>query len=99
MTAWLYREASHALPVGEEAAHVLRQKGYRGPLELLPYGIDETVATSGRGRDSGSSGGREGSLVFGYLGRFVDDDLPLGFRRVVTRPPRTDGAQGTWAPS
>jgi glycosyltransferase involved in cell wall biosynthesis len=89
----IYRQAAHALPVGEEAAQVLRQKGYRGPLEVFPYGIDETLyqpdpdAAVLRAR----LGATEGSLVFGYLGRFVEekgiDVLLDAFLRIKDRHP------------
>jgi glycosyltransferase involved in cell wall biosynthesis len=92
---WIYRQASHALPVGEEAAQVLRAKGYRGPLTVFPYGIDEAfhrrqpeAARIVRQR----AGAEAERFVFGYLGRFVEEKglrgLVQAFARVARAHPR-----------
>ncbi len=72
---WVYRHASHALPVGEEAAQVLRDKGYENPSTVFPYGIDETVY---KPLDAEAQSLRQQyhcteRFIFGFLGRLAEE--------------------------
>ena len=66
----VFREARWAFTAGEDAADVLKWKGYAGPISLLPFGVDPGLfkpqdATSLR-EDLGLAG-----TVFAYFGRLV----------------------------
>lgn len=76
---WIYREAAHALPVGEEAAQVLRRKGYENPLTIFPYGIDETLYRPEHKlgqRFRALSNTANERFVFAYFGRLVEEKGP-----------------------
>jgi glycosyltransferase involved in cell wall biosynthesis len=61
---WCFRRAAFALPVSNAVAEVLRRKGYRGPLHVLPLGIDtKRWRRKEIDRDAGAS------MTVGYLGR------------------------------
>lgn len=65
---FVYREAAFALAGARAAADVMRQKGYRGPLEVGPYSID-----AARYRPPDSDRALRESLVIGYVGRLVPE--------------------------
>jgi glycosyltransferase involved in cell wall biosynthesis len=67
---FVYAWATFALPVSSAVAAVLRQKGYRGPLEVLPFGIDTELyrPTGAEARVSGISKERP---TIGYVGRLT----------------------------
>jgi glycosyltransferase involved in cell wall biosynthesis len=58
-----HERAAFAFPVSRAVAEVLRAKGYRGPLEVLPLGIDTRGRPAGVDRDDASA------LTVGYIGR------------------------------
>ena len=96
---WAYRQSSHALPVGEEAAGVLRAKGYQGPLTVFPYGIDETLyrrQPDAARRLRERTGTNEEWFVFGYLGRFVEEKGLKGLVRAFARVARTHPRVALW---
>ena len=66
--AWVYRQAALALPVSASVAEVLRAKGYRGALEVLPLAVDLRLycPTASQERESGP-------LHLGYGGRLVPE--------------------------
>ena len=61
---WLYRRAALALPVSEAVSQVLRSKGYRGRVDVLPLAVDMTP-----GRDVPPPPVHPGRLTLGYVGR------------------------------
>jgi glycosyltransferase involved in cell wall biosynthesis len=82
-----FERAAFALPVSVSVADVLREKGYRGPLEVLPLGIDtRRWRRSGAGRESGTP------LTVGYIGRLSPekgvDTLLEALARVANRDVR-----------
>jgi glycosyltransferase involved in cell wall biosynthesis len=73
---WVYKKSTHAFPVGEEAAHVLKAKGYKKAYTAFPYGIDEklyapklTQALQIRTQHHLMPQ----NFIFGYLGRLVPE--------------------------
>jgi glycosyltransferase involved in cell wall biosynthesis len=62
----VHRRASFALPVSEEVGQVLRQRGYAGPLEVLPLPFDPARL------HGGADHGRAPPVV-GYLGRLSSE--------------------------
>ena len=61
-----YHAAQHAVAGNQEAAAVLKAKGYRGPVTVIPqFGIDPAVF-----RPAASTGER-GPFRIGYLGRWT----------------------------
>lgn len=64
---FVYREAAFALAPAEPAAEVLREKGYRGPVTVVPYSIDLSLYRPRTERAQGEP------LVVGYVGRLVPE--------------------------
>jgi glycosyltransferase involved in cell wall biosynthesis len=65
---WVYEHVDFALPVTTEVAGVLRDKGYRGRVEVLPLPVD--TERFGPARDE-SNGSR--AFTAGYVGRLADE--------------------------
>jgi glycosyltransferase involved in cell wall biosynthesis len=64
--------AACANVVNEEAGAVLRQKGYKGRIANMPYGVDPNFYAPLDARALRQSLGLTG-MVFGYLGRLVEE--------------------------
>jgi glycosyltransferase involved in cell wall biosynthesis len=65
METRVYRSASHAIAGSEEAARVLREKGFRSGITVVPqFGVDPEMF-SPRART-------HGSFTVGFLNRFVE---------------------------
>lgn len=72
--AWLetavYRTVSHAVAGSEETAKVLRAKGYRKSLSIIPqFGVDPAVFQPGLGPD--------GPFTIGFFNRLIPSKGPL----------------------
>jgi len=91
--AWMQNRilssADHAMVVSEEAADVLRRKGYAGPVTELPHGIDPEVLAP---RDNSELRSRlrvKDGPVIGYVGRIAGEkgvwDLLRAARILVDR--------------
>ena len=63
----VYRDAAFALVVAPPMAEVLRSKGYRGPIDVIPHSLDLSLY-----RPMPRPGPRE-DLVVGYMGRLVPE--------------------------
>jgi glycosyltransferase involved in cell wall biosynthesis len=63
----VHSTAAFALPVSEEVADVLRAKGYRGPLQVLPLGVDTSAFAAVNG------GPPDRPFTLGYVGRLADE--------------------------
>jgi len=59
-----FRNADYAYPCSEGAAEVLRDKGYKGKLKVIPLGLDEKESVK-RIRDD--------TFAIGYVGRLVKE--------------------------
>ena len=77
-----FRRASHAIAGNPTAADVLRTKGYRGPITVIPqFGVDPSIFsprpvdahTPTQNGDSSSSVVRPSSFIIGYAGRLVPE--------------------------
>ncbi|MEZ4767490.1 MAG: glycosyltransferase [Caldilineales bacterium] len=94
-----YRRAAFAIAGNAEAAQVLRDKGYRGPLTVLPqFGVDPGLYRPGVAplldRPAGTS------LVVGYAGGLVAEkgiDLLLRAVRQCNRQLAAEGIAGCHA--
>jgi glycosyltransferase involved in cell wall biosynthesis len=63
-----YRRAGHALAGNQDAATVLRQKGYQGPLTVLPqFGVDPAIFTAS------ASPAVDAPLRIGYAGGLLPE--------------------------
>ena len=71
MEQYVYRRATYAIAGNQDAAQVLRSKGYSGPLRVIPqFGVDPSLyGTTRSPRDLGDSA----PFVIGYLGRLVPE--------------------------
>lgn len=65
---FVYRNAAFAIAHARAGAEALRAKGYRGPLRIVPYGVDPSVY-----RPLGTHPRRADSLMVGYLGRLAPE--------------------------
>lgn len=81
-----YRRAAYAIAGNQGAVGVLRAKGYRGPIAVIPqFGVDpEIFAPPGATRS-----GREG-VVIGYVGRLVPEKGVDVLLRACANLPRAD---------
>lgn len=67
-----FQQADYALPVCHEAEQVIRQKGYTGPSQVIPLGIELALYQSGE-KDLSLSQQLNldpGRAVVGYVGKF-----------------------------
>ncbi len=63
-----YRCSSWAIAGNQEAIEVLRRKGYRKPISLIPqFGVDEETFSPGQPREKGRP------FTVGYVGRLVEE--------------------------
>jgi len=68
MERYVYLAASHALAGNQEAGAVLREKGYTGPITLLPqFGVDPDIFSPAPGPAA------ERPFTIGYAGRLVPE--------------------------
>ncbi|NJO07421.1 MAG: glycosyltransferase family 4 protein [Chloroflexaceae bacterium] len=81
---YAFRHAAHAIAGNHEAAHILRQHGYRGPLTVLPqFGVDPDLFAPAPATPT-----RDG-LTVGYVGRLVAAKGVLNLVEAVARLPDT----------
>ena len=65
---WVLRNVNHAIVGTDSAAQVWREKGYRGPVSVIPqFGVDPTLFTPPVGRAP------NGTFTIGYIGRLVEE--------------------------
>lgn len=79
-----FRAAQWAFTAGEEAAEVLRWKGYAGPVSLLPFGVDPDLFRPQDAALLRQTLGLQGT-VFGYFGRLVPEKGVEMFARAALR--------------
>ena len=66
------RYASHAITGNQDASDVLRKRGFKKPITILPlWGIDESLYTPKGGHLLRREIGIDQSFVVGYVGRLV----------------------------
>ncbi len=80
----VYRDAAFALPVARPAAEVLREKGYHGSLEVIPFGVDLSLYRAADGDRPSRHRSSSGSLGSWYTKRAWTPS----FRRSPGRPTR-----------
>lgn len=80
----VFRAAGWAFTAGEEAAEVLRRKGYTGPVSLLPFGVDPDLFRPQDATTLRQELGLRGT-VFGYFGRLVPEKGVAIFARAALR--------------
>ena len=83
---YVLRRAAHAIAGSADAGRVLRRKGYRGPLAVIPqFGVDpDRFSPATRPIKAG------GPFRIGYLGRFVEEKGLLGLLEAAA------GLPGEW---
>ena len=95
-----FRRASHAIAGNPTAAEVLRAKGYRGPVTVIPqFGVDPSIFsprpvdahTPTQNGDSSSFVLRPSSFIIGYAGRLVPEKgVDVLLRACAALPPALD---------
>ncbi|MGH2494001.1 MAG: glycosyltransferase, partial [Ktedonobacteraceae bacterium] len=71
MELYNYRHARAALAGKREAADILKRKGYRGPIHIIPqFGFDTDIYKRGEPRSPRIPGS---PFTLGFLGRLVED--------------------------
>ena len=66
---YAFRTAAHAIACSHEAAEILRQHGYAGPLSILPQpGVDPDLYSPAAPVDTTND-----SIMLGYVGRLVPE--------------------------
>lgn len=81
MEGTVYRRVSYALAGSQDASEVLRSKGYRGPLSVVPqFGVDPEVFAPGERA--------HGPFTVGFLNRLIPAKEPfLTLEAFATLPP------------
>ena len=72
---WVYRQSAFAISGSASARGVLRAKGYDGPIDIGPAGIDPAIFFR-QDSDAGSRaevGAQHGDLLLGCVGRLVPE--------------------------
>jgi glycosyltransferase involved in cell wall biosynthesis len=64
---YVYRRADFALAGTDAVADVLKQKGYGGPIDILPFGVGRYAGDEPPTRNA------TGELVVGYVGRLAKE--------------------------
>jgi glycosyltransferase involved in cell wall biosynthesis len=70
--SWAFRRTALAFAISQEAVEILRWKGYAGPVEILPHGVDVKSFLPSGGSQIRTQEGLRG-FVFGYYGRLVPE--------------------------
>ena len=87
---YVYRQATYALAGNQDAARVLRAKGYAGPLRVLPqFGVDPALYASAN--PPGQARRDEGRFQIGYAGRLVPE------KGVADLLQAAAGLRGAWS--
>jgi glycosyltransferase involved in cell wall biosynthesis len=68
LQSWVLRNVDGMLAVSPECEQVLRQRGYRGPVQLLPHGVDTGAFSPGPAEELRRQLGLQGTVI-GYAGR------------------------------
>jgi glycosyltransferase involved in cell wall biosynthesis len=86
-----YRHAAMALAGNRDAAEVLKRKGYRGPISIIPqFGFDTDIYQ----RSAPRAARQEGDpFTLGFIGRLIEaKGLPLIIEALTTLPDYCRGA-------
>ena len=85
MELYNYRHAAAALAGNRDAEEVLRRKGYRGPIHIIPqFGFDMDIYKRTEPRKARAA---EDPFTIGYIGRLVEDKgLPQVIDALATLP-------------
>ena len=68
----VFRETNMAFPLSENAARILKQRGYHGDAVPFPNGVDRRLFRKMDVKRLSASLGLRGYFVIGYLGRLVE---------------------------
>src|SRR5579885_1088350 len=85
MELYNYRHASAALAGNRDAEEVLRRKGYRGPIHIIPqFGFDTDIYKRTKPRNARAAAD---PFTIGYIGRLVESKgLPQVIDALATLP-------------
>lgn len=85
MELYNYRHAAAALAGNRDAEEVLRRKGYRGPIHIIPqFGFDMDIYKRTEPRTARAA---DDPFTIGYIGRLVEDKgLPQVIDALATLP-------------
>ena len=85
MELYNYRHAAAALAGNRDAADVLKRKGYKGPIHIIPqFGFDTDIYQHTEPHKSRAAGD---AFTMGYIGRLVEQKgLPLMIEALASLP-------------
>ena len=85
MELYNYRHAAVALAGNRDAAEILKRKGYRGPIRIIPqFGFDTDIYRRTEPRKPRATGE---PFTMGYVGRLVEQKgLPLMIEALASLP-------------
>ncbi|HKQ19087.1 MAG TPA: glycosyltransferase, partial [Candidatus Eisenbacteria bacterium] len=91
---YAHRQCVAGTAVSQEVKDVLRAKGYRGPIEVIPHGLDLADYPE-RHDDGGKAAPRYGHVppVIGYLGRLTEQKGVDTLLRAFAALPAPEGAR------
>lgn len=84
---FVYRHSEFSFPITESVLDVLRQKGYEGPADVLPLGIDTSLYRPTEPLPARALGAESGEVTIGYVGRIVKLKGLATLLRALSRVP------------
>ena len=87
---WVLRQAAGMLVVSPECEDVLARKGYRGPVTVLPHGVDTVAFSPGPGEERRRQLGLTGPVI-GFAGQLEERKGVLELLEAVRRLQQTRG--------
>jgi glycosyltransferase involved in cell wall biosynthesis len=84
---FVYRQSDFSFPITEAVLDVLRQKGYEGPADVLPLGIDTSLYHPKTPLPADELGAEPDEVTIGYVGRIVESKGLSTLLRALGRIP------------
>ena len=70
---YTYQNSDFALPLSQKAAQLLRQRGFKKRMEVIPNGVDTKLFRKRNGALMRKSLGIDSIFTIGYVGRFIKE--------------------------
>ena len=89
---WVFNQSTFAVSGSDSASAVLREKGYPGPVSIIPAGIDPTLYTSSVRRDA-LPDLPDDAIQIGFVGRIIEEK---GLHTMLQALARVEGIPWHW---